>query len=198
MTQPKYMSCPTVRLFRCSRTHNTKQKIWIPYQATERSSSRPVQDPGLRRRGISKHQFWSQSLKGIFNCTRRRSNTEWRCMAPRLQRNPMGKGRGRRGTVRGGILTSTKVPLSTAQFYARKYFCGVSLMTPFGLVNSFRHFGVAVYFHLYLNLCQHRFETQKSRRLSPASNTSLWGRQCFVPEVNLRWLQWMCSVIFIF
>jgi hypothetical protein len=77
--------CPAVPLL--SYTHNTKQKIWIPNQATEWSSSWPVQDPGLPRRGISKQQFWSQSLNGIFNCSRLRSNTERRCMAARLQGN---------------------------------------------------------------------------------------------------------------
>jgi hypothetical protein len=110
------MSCPTVRLFRYSRTHIIQNRKYEYHTKQQNEApSRPVQDPGLPRRGISKQEFRSQSLNGIFDCSRRRSNTESRCVAARLQSNPHGE---RRGTVRGAILISTKVPLSTAQLYS--------------------------------------------------------------------------------
>jgi hypothetical protein len=45
------------------------------------------------------------------------------------------------------------VLICNTEFYARKYFCDLSLMTPFGLVSCLSHFGFAVCWPVYSTVC---------------------------------------------
>jgi hypothetical protein len=111
MTQPKYMSCSTVQLFHSLVHTNTKQKIWIPCQATKWSSFETGTGPWSTPTGYLQTAILKPEPKRNFqlfpSAVKHRVTVHGNSPT---EQPPW-------GIVRGATLTSTKVPLSTAQSY---------------------------------------------------------------------------------